>query len=151
MHADLDWRWYAWRDLDCDTLHAFLKLRGDIFVVEQACAYADIDGLDPRCAHLCARDRDGRLLGYLRLLPPGLKTPQPAIGRLAVDRRARGRGLARALMREGLRECGARHPGFAVFLSGQQHLQDFYASLGFRAVSAPYLEDGIPHVDMQRG
>ncbi|MEW6169411.1 MAG: GNAT family N-acetyltransferase [Pseudomonadota bacterium] len=148
---ELAWRWYEWSALDADTLHAFLKLRVDVFVVEQACAYAEIDGLDPACRHLCGRDRDGRLLAYLRLLPPGLKRAEPAIGRLVVAAADRGAGLGRTAMHEGLRACTERHPGAAVFLSGQQHLQRFYESLGFRAISAPYLEDGIAHVDMLRG
>ncbi|MFP5304766.1 MAG: GNAT family N-acetyltransferase [Gammaproteobacteria bacterium] len=148
--TELAWRWYEWSALDADTLYAFLKLRVDVFVVEQACAYAELDGLDPRCRHLCGRDRDGRLLAYLRLLPPGLKRAEPAIGRLVVAAAGRGAGLGRAAMREGLRACAERHPGAAVFLSGQQHLQRFYESLGFRVISTPYLEDGIVHVDMLR-
>lgn len=145
------WRWYAWNELDPDTLYAFLKLRSDIFVVEQNCPYSDMDGLDPQCLHLCGYDADGELLTYLRLLPPGLKCAHPAIGRLVVARPARGTGLGRRAMTEGLRTCAEHHPGAAVFLSGQQHLQTFYQSLGFRPISEPYLEDGIPHVDMLRG
>ncbi|MEQ1437789.1 GNAT family N-acetyltransferase [Fontimonas sp. SYSU GA230001] len=144
------WRWYEWPELDADTLYAFLKLRSDIFVVEQNCAYPDIDGLDPQCRHLCGFDADGELRAYLRLLPPGLKNAHPAIGRLVVAAPARGRELGRRIMLEGLRACGLHYPGQAVFLSGQQHLQHFYESLGFRVISAPYLEDGIPHVDMLR-
>lgn len=145
------WRWYAWNELDPDTLYAFLKLRSDIFVVEQNCPYSDMDGLDPQCLHLCGSDADGELLAYLRLLPPGLKCVHPAIGRLVVARAARGTGLGRRAMAEALNVCAQRNPGAAVFLSGQLHLQAFYQSLGFRPISEPYLEDGIPHVDMLRG
>lgn len=144
------WRWHDWSDLDPDTLYAFLKLRSDIFVVEQTCAYSDMDGLDPQCRHLCGFDDNEHVQAYLRLLPPGLKNEHPAIGRLVVAASARGSGLGRRIMEEGLRECARRHPGASVFLSGQQHLQRFYESLGFRVISAPYLEDGIPHVDMLR-
>lgn len=145
------WRWYAWNELDPDTLYAFLKLRSDIFVVEQNCPYPDMDGLDPQCLHLCGRGTDGELLAYLRLLPPGLKCVHPAIGRLVVAQSARGTGLGRHAMTEALRNCAERHPGTAAFLSGQLHLQAFYQSLGFRPISEPYVEDGIPHVDMLRG
>jgi ElaA protein len=144
------WRWYDWSELDADTLYAFLRLRSDIFVVEQNCAYSDMDGLDPQCRHLCGFDTGGGLHAYLRLLPPGLKNAHPAIGRLVVSAAARGSGLGRRIMEEGLRECARRHLQAPVFLSGQQHLQRFYESLGFRTISAPYLEDGIPHVDMLR-
>lgn len=145
------WRWYAWHELDPDTLYAFLRLRSDIFVVEQNCPYSDMDGLDPQCLHLCGCDADGKLLAYLRLLPPGLKGVHPAIGRLVVAQSARGAGTGRQAMIRGLRGCAEHYPGAAVFLSGQQHLQGFYQSLGFRPISEPYLEDGIPHVDMLRG
>lgn len=159
--TDLDWTWHAWPQLDPDTLYAFLKLRSDIFVVEQNCVFPEMDGLDPRCTHLCGRDAAGRLLVYLRLVPPGLerRTHQvegerpalpdgPALGRLVVAAEARGRGLARAAVAEGLRACGLRFHGQPVRLSAQQHLEPFYASMGFERRGEAYLEDGIWHVDM---
>lgn len=144
------WTWHAWSSLTPDALYDFLRLRSEIFVVEQHCVFADMDGADPQCLHLCGRDEDGQLLAYLRLVPPGLKAPQPALGRLVVAQRARGRGLSREAMREGLQRCAALYPAQAVFLSGQQHLEALYASLGFAAISAPYLEDGIWHINMLR-
>jgi ElaA protein len=136
--------------LDPDTLHAFLKLRSDIFVVEQNCVFSDMDGIDPQCEHLCGTDTSGNLLAYLRLVPPGLRSQQPALGRLVVSRRARSAGLARAAMLQGIRHCMERYPDLGIFLHGQQYLESFYASMGFAAVGAPYLDDGIPHVDMLR-
>lgn len=148
--TDLRWQWLDWPDFDPDTLYALLKLRAEIFVVEQNCAYADMDGLDPQCRHLLGHDAAGRVRAGLRLVPPGVKHPAPALGRLFVARSLRGAGLGRALMLRGLDGCARHHPGQAVFLSGQQHLEGFYRSLGFATISAPYLEDGIPHVDMLR-
>jgi len=133
--------WHPWSTLTPDTLHDFLRLRSDIFVVEQNCAYADIDGIDPQCEHLCIRGSEKQLLAYLRLVPPGLKAPQPAIGRLVVAQAARKSGLGRTAMLE-------RYPGQDIFLSGQQHLEAFYSSLGFVTFTEPYLEDGIQHVNM---
>ncbi|HEY0973349.1 MAG TPA: GNAT family N-acetyltransferase [Solimonas sp.] len=157
------WRWYAWSQLDPDTLYAFLKLRSDIFVVEQNCVFSDMDGIDARCTHLCGRDSHGRLLAYLRLVPPGVERPAhitegtranasdgPALGRLVVDAAARNRGLARAAVQEGLRRCAHDYAGQPVYLSAQQHLEPLYASLGFVGISPAYLEDGIWHVDMRR-
>jgi ElaA protein len=144
----LDWRWYHWTELDTATLYALLRLRSDVFVVEQDCVYLDLDGLDEHCRHLCGRDRHGRLQAYLRLLPPGLKVEHPGIGRVVVAAEARRFGLGRALMREGLRECAQRYPQQRVHISAQQRLEAFYTSLGFRTQSAPYLEDGIWHVAM---
>jgi ElaA protein len=148
MRLNLDWRWYSWQELDPDTLYDCLRLRVDVFVVEQKCAYPELDGLDPRCEHLAVRDGGGALLAYLRLLPPGLKGPEPALGRLIVAAEARGQGLARALVQEGIRTCHTRYPEHDIYISGQQHLEDFYGSMGFQVISQPYLEDGIWHVDM---
>ncbi|WP_028079682.1 GNAT family N-acetyltransferase [Solimonas soli] len=148
MRLNLDWRWHSWRELDVDTLYECLRLRVDCFVVEQKCAYPEIDGLDPRCDHLTVREPAGALLGYLRLLPPGLKGDEPALGRLVVRDEARGQGLARALVAEGVRGCQARYPEQDIYLSGQQHLEEFYQSMGFQVISQPYLDDGIWHVDM---
>ena len=146
----IDWHWYRWDALSADVLYAFLRLRSEIFVVEQNCVFADMDGVDPECEHLCGYDTQGQLLAYLRLVPPGVKAPQPALGRLVVAQPARGRGLARLAVHQGLQRCAARYPEQDVFLSGQQHLEPLYVSLGFRTISAPYLEDGIWHVNMLR-
>lgn len=148
MRMNLDWRWYAWRELDPDTLYALLQLRSAAFVIEQNCLYADMDGRDAQAEHLCVRDRSGALLAYLRLLPPDEKSAQPALGRLVVAREARGEGLARAIAREGVRACQTRYPESDIRISGQQHLEGFYSSIGFEVVSAPYVDDGIWHVDM---
>lgn len=153
----IETRWFAWRALDPDTLYGLLKLRSDIFVVEQACVFSEMDGLDPLCEHLVALD-GGRVVATLRVVPPGTKRPHspspaadgPAIGRLVVDATQRGTGLARRLMAQAIERCEARHPGSAVYLSAQQHLERFYASLGFERLREPYDEDGIPHVDMRR-
>ena len=127
-------------------VHDLLKLRQDVFVVEQACAFADIDGLDPRALHLLAFVR-GPLAGCLRLLD----SPDLRIGRIVVAPQARGSGLGHRLMAAAIERCASDHPDRAIYLSAQAHLKDFYAGHGFIVVSAPYLEDGIPHVDMRRG
>lgn len=145
---NLDWRWYAWHELDPDTLYGFLQLRSAAFVIEQNCLYTDMDDRDQAAEHLCVRDRDGAMLAYLRLLPPDAKHGQPSLGRLVVAREARGEGLARAIAREGIRVCQIRYPEADIRISGQQHLEGFYASVGFQVVSPPYVDDGIWHVDM---
>lgn len=156
--------WYRWNQLTPDLVYAFLKLRSDIFVVEQNCVFPDMDGVDPRCEHLCGCDGEGQLLAYLRLLPPGVsRVPHqvegqmpaaaqkgPALGRVVIARSARGSGLGRELMLQGLRRCDEHYAGLPVLVSAQQHLEAFYASLGFVTRGAAYLEDGIPHVDMLR-
>lgn len=155
---NLSYHWRRWADLRPDELYAFLKLRSDIFVVEQNCVFSDMDGIDPQCEHLLGLDADGVVQAYLRIVPPGVQRPHspsppapgPAIGRVVVAVEARGNGTGRRLMQQALSWCGAGYAGQPVSLSGQQHLEAFYASLGFVTHSAPYLEDGIWHVDMQR-
>jgi ElaA protein len=144
------WTWHAWDALTPDTLYAFLRLRSEIFVVEQNCVFPEMDGIDPLCEHLCGYDQQGALLAYLRLVPPQVKAPQPALGRLVVAQSARGSGLGRLAIHEGLRHCAARYPEQDIFLSAQRHLENFYASMGFKTCSEPYLEDDIWHVNMLR-
>lgn len=146
----LRWTWYPWERMTRDTVYAVMRLRSAIFVVEQNCVFPDMDGRDPACEHLCGRSDAGELLAYLRLLPPGVRTPEVSLGRVVVVAAARGRGLGRAAMAEGLRRCAQQYPGAPVKVSAQRHLEPFYTSLGFRAVGAPYDEDGILHVDMVR-
>jgi ElaA protein len=151
-------RWFDWNQFDPDLLYGLLRLRSAVFVVEQACVFHEMDGLDPRCSHLLATRVDVEVVGCLRLVPPGLKRPDspasaadgPALGRLVTAGSVRGTGLGRRLMLEGIAQCERLYAGQPIQLSAQRHLQDFYASLGFDPVREPYDEDGIPHVDMRR-
>lgn len=145
----LRWTWHDWATLTPDVLYAFLRLRSAIFVVEQDCVFPDMDGRDPQCEHLCGWDGD-TLAAYLRLVPPGARTPEVALGRVVVAPPVRRTGLGRAAMIEGLARCAQLYPGQAVKVSAQQHLEKFYDSLGFVTVGTPYDEDGIMHVDMVR-
>lgn len=142
------WRWYRWGELSTDLLYQLLRLRSEVFVVEQACLFPDMDGLDPHCEHLCGTDANGAVVAYARLLPPGLKHPEAALGRVVTAAAVRGSGAGRELMRQALAGCQARHPRHAVRIGAQQRLERFYGELGFVTVSEPYLEDGILHVDM---
>jgi ElaA protein len=145
--TSLRWQWYGWGELDANVLHAFLKLRADIFVVEQNCVFHEIDGIDPKCEHLCGW-LGGELVAYLRLLPPGLKSPEVALGRVVVARAHRRRGHSREALERGLDRVGARFPGKPIRVQAQAHLAPFYETLGFTRGGAEYVEDGIPHVDM---
>ena len=132
-------------------VYAALRLRAEVFVVEQQCAYADVDGRDlaEGVLHLLAW-RDADLLACARLLPPGMTFAAASIGRVVVAPSARGQGLAHALMQRAIDACSTVWPESDILLSAQAHLQDFYAAHGFVACSERYLEDGIPHVDMRR-
>ena len=145
---NIRWQWYEWAQLPPDVLYGFLKLRSDIFVVEQNCVFSDMDGVDPLCDHLCGFDDKGLVLVYLRLLPPGLKFPEVSLGRLVTSPDARRGGCAREALRLGLERLRQKFPGHTVRIGGQQYMEKFYASVGFVSTGQPYLEDGIPHVEM---
>ena len=129
-------------------LYEMLKLRVDVFVVEQECPYPELDGNDAECLHLRLL-ADGELIAYARLWRP-TADHHPRIGRVAVSPGHRGQRLGEALMREAIAECAKLYPGEPIAISAQSHLQGFYGALGFAATSAEYIEDGIPHVDMER-
>lgn len=143
------WTWKRWDELTRDEIHDLFRLRAEVFVVEQACAYQDLDGKDPSAMHLLGRADDGELIAYVRAFGPGVLGAHRVIGRVIVARSARGTGLGRELMREARRRLfGAFGPG-TIELGAQSHLRRFYESLGY-AVSGPeYDEDGIPHLPMR--
>jgi len=145
----IEWRWRRFEELDARALYELLALRQRVFVLEQRSPYLDADGLDPDAEHLTGHDGE-RLACCLRLMPAGVHGREAAIGRLAVARGYRRGGLAREMMQRALARVAARHGRTPVRLAAQQHLVGFYAGFGFEPVSAPYDEDGIPHVDMRR-
>jgi ElaA protein len=145
----LDWRFAAFDELSARDVHDLLKLRQNVFVIEQACLFPEIDGLDPAARHLLGF-ADGVLVVCARLLPAGQKMRARSIGRVASDPAWRGRSLGRAVMTQALARLFAEDPAAPVDLSAQAHLADgFYASLGFQPFGDPYVEDGIPHLDMR--
>jgi ElaA protein len=132
----------AFDELSLRELHDVFVLRAAVFVVEQDCPYLDLDGEDPAATHLLGMD-GVTLVAYARIQ----ETPEgPRIGRVVTARAARGRGLGHELMRACLGEVGAR----PSFLMAQDHLRAFYGAHGFVAVGDVFLEDGIPHVRMER-
>lgn len=129
-------------------LYALLTLRVSVFVVEQACAYPELDGKDVDALHLRLLI-DGDIAAYARLLPPE-NGAAPRIGRVLVAPGHRGKGLGETIMREAIRACETHFPGAAIELSAQSYLERFYKALGFTPISEEYVEDGIPHIDMVR-
>ncbi len=142
-------RWICspYDQVDKKSLYAILQLRAEVFVVEQDCAYQDLDGFDAEALHLCGWLGEA-LVCYARINAPGTKANETSISRVIVRQSHRGGGLGRLLMGEALAHCRRLWPGATVALAAQQYLEEFYASLGFRAVSAPYADAGIFHVDM---
>lgn len=140
--------WRRFDELSAAVLYELLRLRQQVFVVEQGSPYPDLDGLDHQAHHLLLAD-DGALCGCLRLLPPREDRPELRLGRVCVARHLRRRELGRRLMTEALAFCHEHHPGHAVALSAQLELVPFYESYGFAAIGDPYDDFGIPHTEMR--
>ena len=121
-----------------------------MFVVEQQCAYPELDEFDRHgeTGHLLGYDASGQLIAYARILPAGLSFLEISIGRFVVRQEARGQGVGHQLLRAALDEIQTRWPGHAVRISAQDYLEKFYAQYGFERGSDMYLEDGIPHIEM---
>lgn len=147
--VDITWRFEPFEELSATEVYALLRLRSEVFVVEQECAYLDPDGLDLSVWH-CLAQRSGTLLAYQRCIPPGLAYEDAsALGRIVVSGAARGENLGRELVRRGIAFNRERWPEHPLRIGAQSYLEAFYASLGFEICSEPYLEDGIPHIHMQ--
>lgn len=143
----LHWHGARFDALGVHALHDALALRCRVFILEQG-PYQDPDDADKHAWHLLGRDAAGTLQACLRVLDPGVKYAEPAIGRVVTAPEVRGLGVGQALMRAALAHCHAQWPGRSVRISAQAHLQGFYSALGFVTVSPHYLEDGIAHVEM---
>ncbi len=145
----IEWQWCRLHDLTAQQLYAVAAAREAVFVVEQACAYQELDGVDFQADHLVAWE-NGDVAAYLRVFAPGIKFAGAAIGRVLTARPYRGSGLGRKLMHTALEHIEHVYPGQSVRISAQTYLEPFYRSFGFVPDSAPYLEDGIPHIEMLR-
>ena len=150
-HAALRWRWCHFDALSLVELQNIYRARQQVFAVEQDCAYQDVDGFDDSSHHLSAWSPTHHLpLAYARLVAPGLKYAEPSMGRVITTAPARGVGLGRELVRRVIVQAGICHPGQGIRISAQARLERFYAEVGFGVVGPPYLEDGIPHIEMVR-
>ncbi|WP_152052609.1 GNAT family N-acetyltransferase [Tautonia marina] len=154
----ITWRWCPFAELSIEDLYEVMALRQRVFVLEQACPYVDADGLDPIAWHLLGWQlgpTGRRLIASARVFErrPGANADadtEASIGRIVVERSSRGRGVGRLLMAEAIERCRQLAPDRAIRIHAQSYLQRFYEGFGFRPVTAPYLFDGIVHLDMVR-
>ena len=148
-----EWQWSSFADLPNKDLYEMLAQRQNVFVLEQQCLYPDLDGYDQDAWHLLGwKIIDGKrqLAASLRVIAPGVKYAEMSIGRVLSTSAARGTGVGRELLVEGIARAEQLHPGHRLRIGAQQYLEAFYGSFGFKTVSAPYDEDGIMHVEMLR-
>ncbi len=139
----------AFQELTVDELYALLKLRSEVFVVEQNCVFLDQDDKDQKCRHLLLYSGD-ELVGYSRLVPAGLSYSEMAIGRVITSLSARGKGLGKVVMELSIDYCQKLFGVGDIRLGAQTYAKGFYASLGFLADGEVYDEDGIEHIEMLR-
>ncbi len=128
-------------------LYAILQLRAQVFVVEQQCAYQDMDGKDPAGYHLMAW-KGKKLIAVTRILPPGISYPEPSIGRVVVHPEERREGLGTELMNRSIEACYQLFSRQPIRIGAQLYLKKFYESMGFAQCSEVYDEDGIDHIKM---
>ena len=143
----IKWQLLFFDALSPAELHAVMRLRSEVFVVEQNCLYLDADDKDPRCWHLMGWQGE-KLLAYCRLLPPGLSYPAASIGRVITAPEFRRMGAGRELMRTAIAEVEKLFGTRQITIGAQLYLREFYESFGFRQSGEEYLEDGIPHIPM---
>ena len=144
-------KWYIKRfnELTLEELYEIIKLRVNVFVVEQDCPYPECDDKDYNSTHIFAKDENS-IAAYARALPPGISYDEASIGRVIVHNDYRGQKLGVDLMKRSIEYIELELKESSIRISAQEHLTNFYSSVGFRTVSETYLEDGIPHVEMLR-
>ncbi|MCS4300982.1 GNAT family N-acetyltransferase [Chryseobacterium sp. BIGb0232] len=137
----------SFEELSTLELYNILKLRSEIFIIEQNCVYQDIDDKDLKCHHLMCLV-DGNLAGYTRIVPHGLTYEDASIGRVVIGSDYRGLGLGKQLMENSIKGCQDILKESKIRISAQLYLLKFYNALGFKEVGSSYDEDGIPHIEM---
>lgn len=129
-------------------LYNILRLRSDVFIVEQSAPYDDIDGLDPQALHICMLENE-TLIGYARILGPGLKFPEATMGRIVIAPTHRARGLGRQLITHTLSEIRHHYANPAILIEARIDLQPLYTTLGFTTLTAPYDWASVTYVQMR--
>ncbi len=147
----LRWEFVAFDAMSAQQLYAVLQLRSEVFMLEQDCVFQDMDGADAQAMHLLGTDAEvDELVAYARCFAPGVKFAQASIGRVLTRSSMRGCGLGHVLMKKAMAGLVAQWGEQAIRIGAQARLEDFYRQHGFSGVGQPYIEDGIPHIEMLR-
>jgi ElaA protein len=133
------------KELTLDELYEILKIRAEVFVVEQNCAYQDLDDIDQDCYHVYMLEED-KMVGYLRVIDKEKRLDEVSLGRvISLKRRC---GVGTALMKAGIAVAKEKYGATKVKIGAQLYAKPFYEQVGFCQISGEYLEDGIPHIYM---
>jgi ElaA protein len=144
------WEIKEFDELSNIDLYSILRLRAEVFVVEQNCPYQDADGKDLKSLHLMGRDENGNLITYARIVPPGVSFTEVSIGRVVSAPKLRGTGAGKALMTMSIEVINQKYGTAPIRIGAQLYLKKFYESHGFVQASEMYLEDDIPHIEMKK-
>ena len=145
----INWITKRFEELTVHELYSILRLRSEVFVVEQNCVFQDMDNKDQSSYHLMGWEKDV-LIAYTRLVPPGVSYEMASIGRVITSQSARGSGIGKLLMEKSIDEAERLFGKAPIKIGAQLYLREFYQSLGFIQSSDVYDEDGIDHIEMIR-
>ena len=144
----MKWIIKRFEDLTPTEIYDMIKLRLEVFVGEQGCSYEDLDDRDKKAYHMFLYDRD-HVIAYCRILDAGVAYEEMSIGRVCVRKDYRKQGIAKSMMLSALAFIKEQVSHPAIKISAQSYIIPFYESVGFKVISAPYLEEGIEHVKMK--
>jgi len=145
----IDWKLKTFDELNVHELYELLKIRSEVFVVEQQCVFLDMDDKDQQCYHLLGYV-NGKIGAYTRLVPPGVAYEFASIGRVVTSPLVRGSGMGKLLMEKSIEEVERIFGRVTIRIGAQVYLKEFYNSFGFEQSSNIYDEDGIDHIQMDR-
>lgn len=143
----MEWICLPFKELSPYQVYDCLRLRSEVFVVEQACIFLDADNYDQQCHHLMGYKNE-MLVAYTRLVPPSVIYTQASIGRVVTSPTVRSSGIGKQLIEASIKAVYRLYNEQPIKIGAQLYLKKFYESFGFQQVSAPYLEDGIEHIYM---
>jgi ElaA protein len=144
----IDWKYKQFNELSAEELYAILRLRNEVFVVEQNCVFQDADNKDQDSYHVMGW-KNNLLMAYARLVPAGISYSEPSIGRVVTSPTARSLGMGKELMNQAINILYSVWGKTDIKIGAQLYLERFYNSFGFQRTSKIYLEDGIEHIEMQ--
>ena len=149
MNLKLNWELKKFDELTNEELYEMLRLRSEVFVIEQKCNFMDMDNKDQKCYHLLGTE-NGNLLAYSRIVPSGLSYEFPSIGRIVVSGKGRNMGFGVELLNVSISELEKLYGKTIIRIGAQLYLKKFYESFGFITSCDVYLEDDIEHIEMTR-
>jgi ElaA protein len=145
----IKWTCVFFDSLTPHELYSIIKLRNEVFVVEQNCIFQDADDKDQKCYHFMGK-AENQLAAYARLVPAGVSYEYVSIGRIVTSPRFRNIGAGKALLDMAIQQCTLLFNEQTIKIGAQLYLKNFYESFGFIQTGDVYDEDGIPHIEMLR-